>query len=162
MKDQTICVQVDGKYFKWMASKNDPESKIIVHKKLSLLCSGGTIGEEYRPSRGIVLMGTAEAARNPKLFPIDSEDLTIRVFIGSQDAAANFDGMKEMSITLVLNVATGVSVMHNDSVRIMNSTWYISLKVFRFAMLKSRCWMNQTSKSFLYLRNVVISLKRYN
>eukprot|EP01130_Rhizamoeba_saxonica_P015064 TRINITY_DN6689_c0_g1_i1.p1 TRINITY_DN6689_c0_g1~~TRINITY_DN6689_c0_g1_i1.p1 ORF type:complete len:291 (+),score=69.35 TRINITY_DN6689_c0_g1_i1:60-932(+) len=46
-----------------------------------------------------------EAAFSPTIYDIIPD---YNLYLGSQDAAANFDGLKEKSITHILNVATGI------------------------------------------------------
>jgi len=103
MKDQTLCIEIEGKYYRWIS-----DSKESVEP--------GHVGEAYVPSADSVIMGTAEAALNPKLYPVYPEDKNFKLFIGSQDAAANFTGLTENNVTFILNVATGIQVPHFDNI----------------------------------------------
>ena len=78
MPDQTQCVEIDGCYYLWHPSPDG---------------NNGTVGERWRPARSAVLVGSAHAAQNPKLHRIPQIDEAFRLYIGSQDAAANLEGM---------------------------------------------------------------------
>jgi len=103
MKDQTLCIEIEGKYYKWIY--DSPQN-----------IDAGHAGELYVPSSNSIMMGTAEAALNPKLYLVYTEDKNLKLYIGSQDAAANLDGLRETNVHFILNVATGIQVPHSTNI----------------------------------------------
>jgi len=99
-------VEVDGVYHQWLPSSG----------------GGGEVGEPWKPARTAVLLGSAEAAVNPRLHQVSPPaDPSLRLFIGSQDAAGNVAGMRGAGVCHVLNVAHGIQVPHATGIRYMDA-----------------------------------------
>ena len=83
MPDQSLCVEIDGVYYRWIPS---PDGK------------GGRAGERWRPERSAQLVGSAQAAINANLHRLPHLPEKTRLYIGSQDAAANIEGTAIMGL----------------------------------------------------------------